>query len=469
MGTSLIGKSDHLLVRSCRIGFPGGKILLLVVSIAVGCSLLLLPPEVALGASVALLFGAMIIIRPYLGILAYLVCTYLRPGEFIPVLGLLHLTRIIALAVFVAWIFRLIRGEESLFWGGRETFFLLGLVVVMCFSTLSAYWQTQAMGFTIDIVKIVVMYFLIIQLVNSLLKLKVFIWTVILLHGWLSIVALCTFRQSIDMRIGGLNVYFGDPNDFALALLVVIPYSYFMLINLKKMILKIFSLLLFCLLIIAVVYTGSRGGMLGLLVVLAAICIKSRKKIIMSPVLVILLIFAFIITPASLKDRYLSMTTRRIDDSVRGRLEVWTAATQMIRDHPVLGVGPGNFAVVYGLDYKPFNAVGAQWRAAHSIYFQVAAELGLLGLFCFAAIVFFSFKNNWWTRYRRSKNRDIFHSMSNALDVSLMGYLVAGAFISSAYYPHLYFVLALSVVNRNLSHQTLSPISSMFIQNGEIS
>jgi len=63
-----------------------------------------------------------------------------------------------------------------------------------------------------------------------------------------------------------------------------------------------------------------------------------------------------------LRDRVSSMFIGRGDSSNNFRINVWTAVVDMIRDRPILGIGPGNtaFNKVYPLYMKPrFTALSA--------------------------------------------------------------------------------------------------------------
>ncbi len=82
-----------------------------------------------------------------------------------------------------------------------------------------------------------------------------------------------------------------------------------------------------------------------------------------------------------LRDRVLSMFIGRGDSSNNFRINVWTAVIDMIRDRPILGIGPGNtaFNKVYPLYMKPrFTAL-----SAYSVLLEIAVETGFIGLMCF--------------------------------------------------------------------------------------
>jgi len=62
------------------------------------------------------------------------------------------------------------------------------------------------------------------------------------------------------------------------------------------------------------------------------------------------------------------------------RFTIWERTARMIRDHPWLGVGPGNFALVYEPHYNPhLNPDGRRGVHAHNLWLHQTAELGLPG------------------------------------------------------------------------------------------
>jgi putative inorganic carbon (hco3(-)) transporter len=82
-----------------------------------------------------------------------------------------------------------------------------------------------------------------------------------------------------------------------------------------------------------------------------------------------------------LRDRVSSMFIGRSDSSNNFRINVWTAVIDMIRDRPILGIGPGNtaFNKIYPLYMKPkFTAL-----SAYSVLLEIAVETGIIGLTCF--------------------------------------------------------------------------------------
>jgi putative inorganic carbon (hco3(-)) transporter len=79
--------------------------------------------------------------------------------------------------------------------------------------------------------------------------------------------------------------------------------------------------------------------------------------------------------------RIISIFAGRGDSSNNFRINVWTSVFQMIRDRPIIGIGPGHasFNHVYPFYQVPkFTAL-----SAYSIFFEVTVEMGFIGLGCF--------------------------------------------------------------------------------------
>jgi putative inorganic carbon (hco3(-)) transporter len=87
--------------------------------------------------------------------------------------------------------------------------------------------------------------------------------------------------------------------------------------------------------------------------------------------------------------RVLRLFVGREDSSNNFRINVWTSVLEMIKDHPIIGIGPGNtaFNKIYPKYMRPrFTALGA-----YSIFLEVAVETGLIGFCCFLWLLIVTF------------------------------------------------------------------------------
>ena len=115
---------------------------------------------------------------------------------------------------------------------------------------------------------------------------------------------------------------------------------------------------------------------------------------------------------------------RQADGAIRGRTTEMLSALHVFLDHPLVGVGPGQFAPFY------FEIYGQQAdikfrdirrpRRAHTLYFELAAELGIISLTVFLAIVGMLVRRLWQCRtYWLPRDREA-ADLTSALALSLM-------------------------------------------------
>jgi O-antigen ligase len=68
-------------------------------------------------------------------------------------------------------------------------------------------------------------------------------------------------------------------------------------------------------------------------------------------------------------------TGYREDESAMGRVEAWSEGWDLLKSHPIIGVGKGQFREYHKKD-------------THSSYVRAGAELGLLGLYAFMGMIY---------------------------------------------------------------------------------
>lgn len=99
--------------------------------------------------------------------------------------------------------------------------------------------------------------------------------------------------------------------------------------------------------------------------------------------------------------RVQSITNTTTDRSNADRILVWESALAMINDHPIIGVGPGEFKNVYDASYKS-PEVTQDMIHTHNNFIQILAESGIVGLIGFIIVfgnlffknLFATFTNN---------------------------------------------------------------------------
>jgi len=188
--------------------------------------------------------------------------------------------------------------------------------------------------------------------------------------------------------------YLGNPNLFAGYLIPSVAFSAAAFLNWTRWLPKLLAIVIFAVNAIALVLTFSRGGWIGLVAsgfvstllwvwwnrdrLPAQLQRWALPGIVGLSAAVVLFAIA-VIEPIRL--RVFSMFSGRGDSSNNFRINVWMAVLDMIRDHPLTGIGPGNsaFNKIYPLYMRPkFSAL-----SSYSILLEVTVEAGVIGLLSF--------------------------------------------------------------------------------------
>jgi len=100
-------------------------------------------------------------------------------------------------------------------------------------------------------------------------------------------------------------------------------------------------------------------------------------------------------------------------------------------------------------------------RNAHSIYFSVLGEHGFVGLLLFLGVWISTWRAAGWIRARAGPKGDLAWAfwLASMIQVSLVGYLVGGAFLYLAYFDLPYNLMILATILKAWTRQRLSSTS----------
>lgn len=385
---------------------------------------------------------------PFYLLLFYIFMEYDRPQTLLPALRFLHLSGITILLLALYTIFfgkvKLKDRQTTLFMA------LLGLMVIHGPIAVNNYW---ALIIFIWMTMNFVVFLSLIHFVNSPEKYDKFIKTWLGIHLFLAIIGIIKHGR-------GIGGFLGDENDLCMTLNMVIPFSFFMALNETGSKRVIYLILTFSFLL-AIISTLSRGGFIGLIAAGIYCWLKTKRKLLTALIFVVLAIFAAIMAPRQYWDEVRSIGEQGTTSGTGAeRIYTWGIGWQMFLENPIMGVGQGNFQYVFkkyefevtGSD-EPWHGRSVAGRAAHSIYFTLLPELGIIGMILFLWMVYASIKD---LKYIKMVTQD--HIIKNpkeketkqyylalALEGSLVAYLVSGAFISILYYPNFWILNGLIV------------------------
>jgi O-antigen ligase len=263
-----------------------------------------------------------------------------------------------------------------------------------------------------------------------------------------------------DFRLAGPL----SANYYALILVMIVPLALDRLWHEKSTLLRLLAAITLFTSVFSIIFTYSRGGFLALIVVLGLMLWHHRTKLTLIFALLLVGLVAFQYVPDQYKARMglltdlVSVITNEetavvTDSSFRGRQSEITAAWQMFADHPFIGVGLGNYNATY-LDYAEHLGLDTRGvsRSAHSLYLEIAAETGLIGLISFGLILAVSFQSLFaaYHIFLDINQRDSAY-LTWALAVALVGYLTATLFLHLAYPRYFWLMIGLVIAAKNVA------------------
>lgn len=249
---------------------------------------------------------------------------------------------------------------------------------------------------------------------------------------------------------------FGDNNHLAMVLLMVVPLLYFLYLYTRSFWVRNGLLFTILLMVLAVVATNSRGGLLGLCAVALWLVYRSRRRFVGALLIVAGAALVVYLAPDSWMDRMDTIQNAESDGSFRGRLEAWRVSAAIAHEHPFFGGGLRSVqsptvwlefvdapSFLGFIDIPPNAGVG---RAAHSIWFEVLGDQGFIGLFIFSGLIinaFFVARSVRRLVKRNGPSERWAADLGNLITVSMVAYIVTGSALSAAYFELPYVCMML--------------------------
>ena len=405
-------------------------------------------------AIILVVLAVVALARPFFGLLGWTWYGYFSPNQFvwgwarrIPGGEVLAIPTILGL---------LATPERKIPPVTRETLLLIVLWLWFGITTLNvvhspllAHHLADTIAQFLQVTKMFLMIFVALILVIDKDKLR---WWYLVTAG--CFIVLCLKGAIWGVLTGGKFVVYGptrsmigDNNDFALAVNISIPMIYYLAQTETSPRLKLALRVSLPFAVLAVLLTYSRGGLLGLGVVLVVLVLQSRQKVRGLSIMFGLILLVFIVAPGKWIERMESIrTAAQTDPSARSRIFSWTFATRLALDHPVFG---GGFETFTGELYDRYGMGGQEIvHGPHSIYFQMMSEHGFPGLAIFlilltSCVLTCRRIRGWCRRYDPGNWLVPYCSMVIA---SLCAYAISGAFLGRAYFDMFYQLIATTIM-----------------------
>ncbi|MEP7185975.1 MAG: putative O-glycosylation ligase, exosortase A system-associated, partial [Rhodanobacter sp.] len=387
-----------------------------------------------------------ILMRPYVGLLVWSWLGYMNPNRLCFGFAIsFPWVQLVAVVTLLSFVFS--KERKRLPWSATSVLlviFLLWTVLTTFFAAVPASAWDECERFA----KVLVMVFVTLALVDSRERMHWLVWMMAVSLGYYG------FRGGIFTLLGGgANHVFGPPKSFiadnnalALALCMTIPLMrYLQLHSVRKFVrLGLSAGMLFT--GVAVLGTYSRGGLIALMVVFGALFLKSRGRMALVLGVVLVGFIAYHFMPPQWTQRMGTLHDAQQTDSGETRIQSFKFAVSVALHRPVLGGGYNVYqSAAMWQRYGPTDAIP---RAIHSIYFRALGEQGFPGLTLFLAMLFVSWRACSQVRKltRRIPEQKWAFDLASMLQVSLVAFMAAGAFLPMTYFDLAFQVMALCAV-----------------------
>ncbi|MFR2842583.1 MAG: O-antigen ligase family protein [Acutalibacteraceae bacterium] len=246
---------------------------------------------------------------------------------------------------------------------------------------------------------------------------------------------------------------FDNPLILAAYLIIILPVSIYSLFELKEKWQRITAGVCVLLIFGGIAATYSRGAYLAVIVMLVVLMFLGKKQAVG-----IAALFAgiLLILPQSVYQRLFAIL--QLDVSTVTRLAIWGGCLKVFTENPLFGVGAGTENVTNLLQ----NRFGINQPHAHSLYFELLVEGGLISILFFVAVLSLLVYDLFYLLRSGRKWR----RMGVAYLASLAGFLVFSVFEFSLQTPKelQYFMLFLGLVEaskrlcqKSMAEQNISP------------
>jgi len=231
-------------------------------------------------------------------------------------------------------------------------------------------------------------------------------------------------------------------------MLITIPLMWYLRSQSCDKRIRIGLLVLIALTMVATIGTHSRGALLGLTAMGAMLWWKSKQKFSIAILLSIVIVLIFILMPSEWFERMNTIKTYEEDQSAMGRINAWSMAINLASER-IFG---GGFETASAATFRMYAPDPLAVHDFHSIYFEILGEHGFIGLGLYILLYVFT-----WLRLGKiiklSKKESDFKwagELSAMIQVSLVGFAVAGTFLGLAYFDLPYHLMAISVITFNM-------------------
>ena len=299
----------------------------------------------------------------------------------------ISITKLTGGLCFASFAFSLARGRRLVVFE-RGQALVFGILALAMVSTLQAEDTSAAITTTTRYVSFAVIYIIVTQLGHDRVLQRRIAWTLAIAA---SVAAALGLRDYLSGKVPLATLPHAQQNDFAFMLATTLPLMFVLLTGPK--LLRPLVLAAIGLVSAATLLSLSRGALVGIAAGFLVFVVTDRRRVRVTLTAGVLATIGALVVIHSNPARFheaLLLKSQTAHENVSTRFGAWGAASQLVADHPLLGVGPGNFQFYYNkLTGQPVGTFTL--AVAHNALLDVGAELGVAAMALLALYLVLAF------------------------------------------------------------------------------
>lgn len=354
----------------------------------------------------------------------------------------LHLIILIGGVSYVAW---LLSGNAFRALQEKSTWFWLAFVICMTIATATSFWKGGSFPILYEYLETA---FPVVLVIPALVTTRPQIGKIVDVMGLACIVAAVLGSLNTDFTSGRMSLEMSsseiqNPNDFAAHLILMLPaLAYWGFRQGRTVVHKVIASAAIALCLRQILSSGSRGALLSLAITSVFLVFFGPKKAKLA-ILVGVPVMAMVAIPFVPKESLQRLSTlfsssaaakdSEAIDSQETRLALLQDSVKFTLEHPLTGVGPGEF-MDFQANQAAQNGQRGLWHVTHNAYTQVSSECGLPAFIFYIGALLLTISN--LRKVAKTKDEKL-APIASAMIIMYVGFGVCIFFLSLAYTVHI--------------------------------
>lgn len=399
-----------------------------------------------------IVFGSLpiILVRPYVGVLVWAWLGYMNPHRMTWDWAFdMPFAEYVAIALLVSIVIS--REPKQIPWSPLLTLWIIW-VAWICVTTYVNRDFTNNPRVMYDLercLKIQLITFCILIVMRSRHRIEWLLWVIVGSLGFFGIKGgIFTIITGGKYRVWGPPGGFVEGNnEIGLALIMILPLMrYLQVVSTRRWVRHVLGVAM-ALTVIGIVGTYSRGALVAGIAICLFLVWKSQGRWRIILMLCLIVPLALMLMPGKWFERMETIGDYQNEPSAMGRINAWGFAINLANDRPIFG---GGFRVFSREKFEIYAPDPYDYHDAHSVYFEVLAEQGYVGLAIFIVLGIGAWRAASWVSRNADEQTGTAWTgeLCRMAQVSLIGYAVGGAFLGLAYFDLYYNLVAFIILAR---------------------